>query len=217
MPSKTVILAFDTSAAHCAAALLFDTQIAVQVIEPMKKGQAERLFPLLEEVLAQGGIEWKDLTHIGVGIGPGNFTGIRIGVSAARGLALSLGIPAIGVSMFDALAIGTDRPVVTAIKGAADKTFVRAMGEEPVLCEPDAMPTYPARAEPCLIGFPSVDELSLNHDLETALPAYPLPEAIARAVLGRKDKRHASPAPLYLKAADAAPARDAPPVMLDDA
>lgn len=76
----------------------------------MTKGQAERLFPLLEELLAEAGLAWSDLDSIGVGVGPGNFTGIRISVAAARGLALSLGIPAIGVSATEAVACGAPRP-----------------------------------------------------------------------------------------------------------
>lgn len=76
----------------------------------MAKGQAERLFPLLEEVLAEAGLSWSDLDAIGVGIGPGNFTGVRISVAAARGLSLSLGIPAAGVSATEAAACDAGRP-----------------------------------------------------------------------------------------------------------
>ncbi len=76
----------------------------------MTKGQAERLFPLIGEVMAQAGLAWSDLDAIGVGIGPGNFTGVRISVAAARGLALSLGIPAIGISATEAAACGAPRP-----------------------------------------------------------------------------------------------------------
>ncbi|MES2540559.1 MAG: hypothetical protein V4583_08235, partial [Pseudomonadota bacterium] len=72
------ILAFDTSAAHCAAALLLPTPLntcrVIQRLEPMEKGQAERLIPLLEEVLAEGRIGWSDLKALAVGTGPGNFT-----------------------------------------------------------------------------------------------------------------------------------------------
>ena len=93
-----VVLGFDTSAAHCAAALLRGDAILAHRHEEMGKGQAERLFPLLEDLLSEAGLTWRDLHVIGVGIGPGNFTGIRIAVAAARGLALSLGIPAIGIS-----------------------------------------------------------------------------------------------------------------------
>lgn len=76
----------------------------------MTKGQAERLFPLLEELLAEAGLSWSDLDAIGVGVGPGNFTGIRISVAAARGLALSLNIPAVGVSATEAVACDAPRP-----------------------------------------------------------------------------------------------------------
>jgi hypothetical protein len=79
------LLAFDTSAAHCAAALLCDGVVSVKS-ESMDKGQAERLMPLLEEVLAEAGLDWHDLAAVAVGTGPGNFTGVRIAVAAARGL-----------------------------------------------------------------------------------------------------------------------------------
>ena len=69
----------------------------------MKRGQAEQLMPLCQEVLEEANLIWQDISLIGVGIGPGNFTGIRIAVSAARGVALGLGIPAIGVTGFEQL------------------------------------------------------------------------------------------------------------------
>ena len=100
--SDPLILAFDTSAAHCAAALLSGDRVLARVAEAMPRGQAERLMGLLHEVLSGSGHDWRDLDAIGVGIGPGNFTGIRISVSAARGLALGLGVPAYGVDGFAA-------------------------------------------------------------------------------------------------------------------
>ena len=104
------LLAFDSSAAFCAAALLLPDRIILRD-EQMAKGQAERLMPMLEEVLAEGGLVWRDLKAIAVGIGPGNFTGVRISVAAARGLALGLGIPAVGVTRLEALAHGLLRPI----------------------------------------------------------------------------------------------------------
>ena len=86
MPDS-LALGFDTSAAHCAAALLRGDTVLAHLSEEMTKGQAERLFPLLEGLLAQTGLVWRNLDVIGVGIGPGNFTGIRIAVAAARGWA----------------------------------------------------------------------------------------------------------------------------------
>ncbi|MEC9312383.1 MAG: tRNA (adenosine(37)-N6)-threonylcarbamoyltransferase complex dimerization subunit type 1 TsaB, partial [Pseudomonadota bacterium] len=78
MKTEPLVLGFDTSAAHCAAALLRGDTVVAEALEPMTRGQAERLMPLLEEVLATGGATWADLDAIGVGVGPGNFTGIRI-------------------------------------------------------------------------------------------------------------------------------------------
>ncbi len=66
------VLAFDTSAAHCAAALLCGDRVLVERCETMSKGQAERLFPLLQEILTEAGLTWRDLDVIGVGVGPGS-------------------------------------------------------------------------------------------------------------------------------------------------
>ena len=70
-------LGFDTSAAHCAAALIQGDRLLAQAHEDMARGQPERLFPLLGELLAGAGVDWRDLSVIGCGTGPGNFTGIR--------------------------------------------------------------------------------------------------------------------------------------------
>jgi len=70
-------------------------------VVPMARGQAEELVPLLERVMAEAECALSDLAALGVGIGPGNFTGTRIAVATARGLALALGRPAIGISTFD--------------------------------------------------------------------------------------------------------------------
>ncbi|MEN8738203.1 MAG: tRNA (adenosine(37)-N6)-threonylcarbamoyltransferase complex dimerization subunit type 1 TsaB, partial [Phaeobacter gallaeciensis] len=114
MKTEPLVLGFDTSAAHCAAALLRGDTVVAEALEPMTRGQAERLMPLLEEVLATGGATWADLDAIGVGVGPGNFTGIRIAVSAARGLALGLGVPAVGIDGFDARAATGTLPGIPA-------------------------------------------------------------------------------------------------------
>ncbi|WP_170385892.1 tRNA (adenosine(37)-N6)-threonylcarbamoyltransferase complex dimerization subunit type 1 TsaB [Ruegeria atlantica] len=194
MPSDPIILAFDTSAAHCAAALLQGESILLSRAEPMSRGQAERLMPLLEEVLAEADCTWRDLTAIGVGIGPGNFTGIRISVSAARGLALGLGIPAVGVSGFDALAeIGDGLP---AIRAPREQVYVALPGQEPALMAQD-------QAE-------SLGPLILNDDAKAQV------QAIARLAAQNWQSTTTPPAPLYVRPADAAPSKDAPPVLLEE-
>lgn len=177
----------------------------------MTRGQAERLFPLLEEMLAEAGYSWGDLTALGVGIGPGNFTGIRISVAAARGLALSLGIPAVGVSTFEAVSLRVERPVTALIDARRDRVYAQAFPGD----GPTVMPVADLRAA-CVTG-PAAQLAAEVCGAEVRAGPYGVAEAIARIALERYDRNQPAPAPLYLRPADAAPARDAPPVILDDA
>jgi len=201
-PQEPLVLAFDTSAAHCAAALLSGDRILASRIEPMSKGQAERLLGLCGELLEEAGVAYGDLTALGVGIGPGNFTGIRIAVSAARGLALGLGIPAVGVSAFDALRQGHDGPCACAVDARREQVFVQGFDN-------------PSIATPALYDaarLPAFDGPLIGTGGQA--PALPVAEAIARLAAQRHAANPPRPAPLYLRPADAAPARDAAPVLL---
>lgn len=204
----TCVLAFDTSAAHIAASVLKDGQIIGTHFEERTKGQAEALMPVLENLLEGADVSWPDLTRIGVGIGPGNFTGIRISVSAARGLALGLRIPAVGVSMLDALAFGTEGIVTSLIDARRDHIYFQTFGQgpsSPQISETAALQNLPGS----LIGFQS-EQLATRFGTTSTLPAYPIADSIAMIAATRQDTK-TRPAPLYLRPADAAPARDAAP------
>lgn len=210
MRSDALVLGFDTSAAHCAAALVRDGTVLAARTEDMAKGQAERLMPLLEELLAEAGLGWHDLEAIGVGTGPGNFTGVRISVAAARGLALGLGIPAVGVSVFEALAQGAPRPVAVALDARRDEAYAQlftATGAEAPTLGPAA-----DLAE-TLAGVPVIG-LALPHSAPLA-PRHPLAVAVALVAASKLGTDQPRPAPLYLRGADAAPPSDPPPVILD--
>lgn len=104
------ILAIDTSMAACSAALLLTEQVkSIQRCEPMARGHAEMIFPMISAVMAEGGCSFKALTKIAVTLGPGSFTGVRTGVAAARGLALAAGLPIAGVSTLEVMARGCGR------------------------------------------------------------------------------------------------------------
>jgi len=213
LPSDAPLLAFDTSAAHCAAALLWRGQIVASTREEMSKGQAERLMPLLEEVLTGAGLGWRDLGAVAVGVGPGNFTGIRIAVSAARGLALGLGKPAIGVTQFEALAHGLPRPLIVAEDARRGAVYVQGFGAEPSAA---ALMTM-AEAVALSVGRVAVGSAAeMLGAAEVLQPLQPLADAIAFVAAGRTGAQP-SPAPFYLRAADATPPSDPPPVMLDAA
>ncbi|MEP2641895.1 tRNA (adenosine(37)-N6)-threonylcarbamoyltransferase complex dimerization subunit type 1 TsaB [Roseobacter sp.] len=202
MTTPPAILAFDTASAHCAAAVLVGDTILCQAQEPMQKGQAERLMGLCADLMADAGLAFGDLAAVGVGIGPGNFTGIRISVSAARGLALGLAVPAIGVSSFDALRFGQTGPCAVAIDARRDQLYVQQFDvsstDTPVMVPATSVPPHDGP----LIGATGQKA------------AYPIAEGIARLTAQRYQTPQPRPAPLYMRPADAAPARDAPPRIL---
>lgn len=206
------ILAFDTSVAHCAAAILHHGQVTARTDE-MSKGQAEHLMPMLEDMLSDAGLNWSNLDGIGVGIGPGNFTGIRISVAAARGLALGLGKKAIGVSALDALSF--DLPnVMTCLKAPRGRAYVQYNGIA-ALCEitKDDLPQLHPKSEISVVGD-AAEEIAEVLGIPVLRPRYSVIEAIARIAATGLNFPAKSPAPLYLRDADAAPPRDAPPVIL---
>ncbi|MCC5962792.1 MAG: tRNA (adenosine(37)-N6)-threonylcarbamoyltransferase complex dimerization subunit type 1 TsaB [Rhodobacteraceae bacterium] len=214
MPSDPLILAFDTSAAHCAAALLRGDDVLAQRQEAMAKGQAERLMPLLEEVLAEGAADWRDLDALAVGVGPGNFTGVRIAVSAARGLALGLGCPAIGVAVFDARACGLPRPVCVVEEARRGQVYLQGFGAHPVAPVLQDAATLDLPRDLPLVGS-AADAISARTGQPVRAACYPLAAGIARVARTRLgDAAYTRPAPLYLRGPDAAPPSDPPPVLL---
>lgn len=205
-----VILAFDTSGPHCAAALWTGDTPFLARIEPMAKGQAERLLPLLEALLAEAGLGWRDLSALAVGTGPGNFTGIRIAVAAARGLALGLGIPARGVTRLAALAQGLPRPLIVVEDARRGMVYLQGFGTPPeTAC---LMPLDKARA---LVGNSPVAGSGAVLLGRQPLDSLPLAEAIAWIAAQHGPTPGPRPAPFYLRSADAAPPADPPPVILD--
>lgn len=98
------VLGIDTSAAACSAAVWRDGAVLASARAAMMRGHAEALVPMIELVMRDAGLAYRDLAAVAVTRGPGAFTGLRIGLATARGLALAAGIPAIGISAFDAVA-----------------------------------------------------------------------------------------------------------------
>ena len=213
-----LVLGFDTSAAHCAAALLSGEVCIAARHEEMGRGQAERLMPLLEELLAEAGAGWRDLARIGVGVGPGNFTGVRIAVAAARGLALSLNRPAIGVPVTEATAFGATGPVLACVAAPRERVYLQGFGTARAialhLAEADDI--GPELAEPGLLCIGSgAAQVAEQIGAAMAPPACPLARSIAHITARRPVEPGLRPAPLYLRPADAAPASDRPPALLD--
>jgi len=98
-----LVLGVNTVADACEAALVRDGAIAAEHAEPMNQGHDARLAPVVETLMRRAGVAFADLDRVAVVVGPGSFTGVRVGVAFARGLGLSLDIPVVGVTSLEAL------------------------------------------------------------------------------------------------------------------
>jgi tRNA threonylcarbamoyladenosine biosynthesis protein TsaB len=129
-----LILAIDTALDACAAGVL-DTeagQLVAQESLAMKRGHAEALMPLIARVIKQAGIAFAALDRIAVTTGPGSFTGLRVGLSAARGIGLAADKPVVGVTTLTAYAApvvsqNAEQPVISAIDARHDQVYFQAV------------------------------------------------------------------------------------------
>jgi tRNA threonylcarbamoyl adenosine modification protein YeaZ len=131
-----LILAFDTATDRATSALVDDGEVLGERVS-----RASTLLVDVDALVRQAGAHPRDVTALAVGIGPGSFTGIRIGLAAARGLALALDVPAAGVSTLDALAAGAPGAVAV-VDAKRREVFVegpRAVAPAELELEPGAV------------------------------------------------------------------------------
>ena len=126
-----LILAFDTATAVATSALVRDGEVLGE-----RASAASRVLADADELLREACLDQSDLSHMTVGTGPGSFTGIRIGLAAARGLAFALQIPVAGVSTLEALAAGAPG-AVPVIDAKRREVFVLRDGSPQVLAPAD--------------------------------------------------------------------------------
>lgn len=198
MVSDELVLGFDTSAAHCAAALLYNGQIVASGATEMLKGQSEALGPLIKDLLVSQNFPINRVTRIGVGIGPGNYTGTRVSVSFARGLSLALGRPAFGISSFEATYFGHNEPAHVIVPATGERIYVQS---------------YPKTSDVIWIGSEKEMDFSSAKRLDRC-SGQRLSENIAHIASQRSFIDVSPPIPLYVKPADAAPTREQPPKIL---
>ncbi|MFC6654757.1 tRNA (adenosine(37)-N6)-threonylcarbamoyltransferase complex dimerization subunit type 1 TsaB [Roseibium salinum] len=125
------VLAIDTALANCAAAVLddgADTACFVACGEEIGRGHAERLMEMIGEVMAETSTAFSDLDRVAVTVGPGSFTGLRVGLAVARGFGLVLGTPVVGITTLAAIARACAReedeaPLLVALTGKGEEVY----------------------------------------------------------------------------------------------
>jgi tRNA threonylcarbamoyladenosine biosynthesis protein TsaB len=220
-----LILAIDTALDACSAAVL-DTdasKIVAQESQPMKRGHAEALMPLLARVMKASGVAFTSLDRIAVTTGPGSFTGLRVGLSAARGIALAAAKPVVGLTTLTAYAApivadNGEHPIISAIDARHDHVYFQVVGGDgSSLIRPQVAPIAEALAAAKfgaahLVGN-AANILAERWPAEAPPPfkidAQAAPDITWVAWLGAAVSPDMAPArPFYLRAPDAKPPKD---------
>lgn len=201
------ILALDTCLPACSAAVLDRNDVLASASESMVKGHQERLATMVREVMQAAGLSFGDLDRIGVTVGPGSFTGLRVGVAFAKGLSAALGLPCVGVGTLEALAGDESGVAAAVIDAKRGQVYLQVFEDGRALMAPDALPVEIAAARlvefrpSTLIGSGAPLLAPVLPDATVKLNLTPDPAVIAR--LAAKVRSPAPPKPLYLRAPDA--------------
>ena len=219
------VLAIDTALGACSAAVLDSERQVIMASETliMQRGHAEALMPLIARVMDGAAVEFKELDRIAVTTGPGSFTGLRVGISAARGLALAADKPVIGLTTLAAFAaphIAEDDtlPVVAAIDARHDNVYLQIFGPRGRTL---VAPRVASLREAVRAAMPDSSRI-VGSAAKLIAAAWPKTEPPPTTVLqsdggvavyrdtatrlaAAADEGHGSPKPLYLRAPDAQP------------
>jgi tRNA threonylcarbamoyladenosine biosynthesis protein TsaB len=138
-----IVACLDTASPSTVAGVLLRDGRVVEARDdppPGSRGEhAARLLPLLEQALLEGGLEWDDVDRIAVGVGPGGFTGLRIGIATARALAQGHGLPLVPVGSLAALAAGATGTVAAVLDARRGEVFAGAWAGGRELIAPVAL------------------------------------------------------------------------------
>ena len=186
------VLAIDTAAPRLQLALVREGAAPLTLCEDMATGQAERLFPALAELLAQAGAAYADIARVATTTGPGSFTGLRIGISAARGLGLALNVPVLGIPSLLAISLGAAGPSLVLLDARRNEAYVQRFSAPGV---PDSAAALLAMDAAQALAVPGLEVLG---------SPFPDIAAVARFAAGADPVAY-PPEASYIRDADAKP------------
>lgn len=204
-----IVLALDTCLTACSVAVTDGERVLAAASEPMARGHQERLAPLAQRLMADAGVGFDRLQRIGVTVGPGSFTGLRVGIAFAKGLAQALAIPVVGVGTLEAMGAGEPGLAFAVLDARRDQLYLQAFEAGRALMAPDVLPVETAAARLVEIGqgrpvtligsgWPLLAEVFPEARVVPAEGADPVLVARLAAVRAPAPVR-----PLYLRAPDA--------------
>ena len=196
------LLAIDTSNRILSVALLTQKGDIFPKQQQMERGQGEALIPLIQELFSESKQKVEDLGAVAVAVGPGSFTGVRIGLSCAKAFALALKIPVWGVTNLEAEAYGITQPVTVVLDSKRGDYFVQHFDKGRALDEPHIETEEQLKSTLSFTAIGDAAEtLAQNIGCSIAQNKEPMAVAVAKIALSRKD--NPLPAhPLYLRQAD---------------
>ena len=212
-----LVMGLDTALKRCSVAILRGDDVLADDSIGMERGHAERLAPMAASALAKAGLCVRDLDRIGVVVGPGGFTGVRVALSFARGLAIGTAIPVAGVTSLAALAAAVDAPLIAPVIDARrDQVYAGLYGAGGEILLPPFV-SDPQEALERLAEKAAGAPLALTGSGAGLLGSLPSDWTVSGAedIDARKVARLAAaapppagpPPPLYLRAPDAKPGR----------
>lgn len=217
----TLVLGIDSATDACSAAILSDGNVTARRFERLRRGHAERLIPLVKAVIAEANISFTDLDLIATTVGPGGFTGLRIGLASARGLALASERPLIGVTTLEAVAraqSARDIPLLVALDTKRADIYIQIFEpdgvplSEPAALMPSDIPSLLPDGPIAVVGTAGervTAALTSPTHVQFIAEAPQLPDAAIVATIGeeryagRSDTARTSLKPLYLRVPNA--------------
>jgi tRNA threonylcarbamoyladenosine biosynthesis protein TsaB len=200
------LCAIDTATSQGSVALFEGERLVVERAERVSNAHGESLLPMIDRAFAEAGWSPRDVARWAVGIGPGSFTGIRIGVATVKGIALATGAELVAVTSLEALAASVEDaativPVIDAIRG---EVYVQAIGEvtrAPACMPPEAVAAWLGQAKDvALVGEASARVPLEARRLADGVHAFPHARGVARVAFARAATDADALEPMYVRA-----------------